>query len=555
MFRRIFLVGTAILLLACSKSDAADIAEASQFISELGCAACHTTLSQKPVTKERAPDLSTAGLRYNPAWLFEFLQRPVKVRRHIGHSRMPGFHLSDEESLALVEFLTTQTNIPGAWPELPSVARSSNNPTPQEFQSALASGLLCLNCHTLDGKGGALGVELGDVSFRLRRDWVKEYLVFPERFGVAPGLMPPQFYAITNGHFQSIVPDASHKIQVVADYLFSRNASRRQDLQDRFDRAKQSATNAAAETGRRLFTALNCAGCHRHSSINPKVANAAPDLTQESKRVKRTWLESYLQHPFAIRPLGFQPGDGSRMPDFRLTQQEVATVVGSISAAPPRVSAPPRALSAFAIRKATLLLTDKLSCLGCHRLGERGGRIGPDFNGVRDRLQPDYVLSVIQNPRETNPHSIMPRVPMTDDTRRLIGDFLVQQPQPPSREKYVSLVGNVPTIYDANAPASPPNTYARHCALCHGPTGNGDGLNARYLPVRPTAHADSGYMSRRPDDTLFDGIHSGAGILNRSPYMPPWGETFSRTEIAGLVQYIRQLCHCAGPEWSRDGTR
>jgi len=146
-------------------------------------------------------------------------------------------------------------------------------------------------------------------------------------------------------------------------------------------------------------------------------------------------------------------------------------------------------------------------------------------------------------------------VPMTDDTRRLIGDFLGQQPQPPSREKYVSLVGNVPTIYDANAPASPPNTYARHCALCHGPTGNGDGLNARYLPVRPTAHADSGYMSRRPDDTLFDGIHSGAGILNRSPYMPPWGETFSRTEIAGLVQYIRQLCHCAGPEWSRDGTR
>src|SRR6185503_2096937 len=113
MFRRIFLVGTAILLLACLKSDAADIAEASQFISELGCAACHTTLPQKPVVKERAPDLSAAGLRYNPAWLFEFLQRPVKVRRHIGHSRMPNFHLAEDEAFALVEFLTTQTNIPG----------------------------------------------------------------------------------------------------------------------------------------------------------------------------------------------------------------------------------------------------------------------------------------------------------------------------------------------------------------------------------------------------------------------------------------------------------
>jgi len=59
-------------------------------------------------------------------------------------------------------------------------------------------------------------------------------------------------------------------------------------------------------------------------------------------------------------------------------------------------------------------------------------------------------------------------------------------------------------------------------------------------------------MSQRPDDTLFDGIFSGGYILNRSHLMPPWGQTLSFEEIKTLVNYMRELCQCQGPEWSRD---
>jgi len=62
-------------------------------------------------------------------------------------------------------------------------------------------------------------------------------------------------------------------------------------------------------------------------------------------------------------------------------------------------------------------------------------------------------------------------------------------------------------------------------------------------------------MSICPDDTLFDGIHAGASILGKSQLMPSWGNTFSTEEIRELVRYIRGLCRCEGPAWSRDDAR
>src|SRR5437762_3545589 len=88
--------------------------------AELGCAYCHRDLPVQNTLRELAPDLSAAGLRYPPAYLFDFLRHPVKVRQHLGRARMPDFNLSETEALALVAFLETQQTIPGAWPEPPA---------------------------------------------------------------------------------------------------------------------------------------------------------------------------------------------------------------------------------------------------------------------------------------------------------------------------------------------------------------------------------------------------------------------------------------------------
>jgi mono/diheme cytochrome c family protein len=107
----------------------------------------------------------------------------------------------------------------------------------------------------------------------------------------------------------------------------------------------------------------------------------------------------------------------------------------------------------------------------------------------------------------------------------------------------------VPPAPDAAA------SYARWCAACHGPAGDGDGPNAQHLAARPARHADSAAMARRSDDALYDAIAAGGYVMNRSARMPAFGATLGDAEIRALVRHIRVLCRCEGPAWSRDGAR
>lgn len=209
----------------------------------------------------------------------------------------------------------------------------------------------------------------------------------------------------------------------------------------------------------------------------------------------------------------------------------------------------PRPLSPFHQAKAESLLRHRMPCLGCHELGGEGGRIGPSLSELKTARTADHVYNMIRDPQATaGPGTIMPRVPMPQATLELIASYLVQrEPTRPPRP--------VTRLQASSPPDSEraPVLYARHCAPCHGPNGGADGYNARFLPVRPTAHADSVYMSRRSDDALFDATYAGGYIMNRSNRMPPFGETLTREQIWSLVRHLRTLCRCAGPSWSRDG--
>ena len=516
-------------------------------VGQLGCANCHSDLPFKSNLRDLAPDLSGAGLRYEPAWLFEFLRKPTKVRRHLGPGRMPNFHLSENETVALIAFLETQTVPTSSGLEIPERIKSgiagTMAVTHAQFQSTLTNGLICLSCHTFEGKGGIQGIELSSVGYRLRPEWVKEYLVAPARFGVAHSVMPAQFFDATN-QFRELTPGATEKIQIIGFYLSSLNAAKRKSLQANYEAAKAAFPNASAELGRSIFISQNCAACHRHHNILPR-EQAAPELANEDARVTRSWLESFLKRPYAIRPFGYHPGDGSRMPDFGLSDQEVKEVVSALGAQAVQSGKP--TLSAFSKRKAKLLLTEKLSCFGCHRYGQTGGRIGPDLTYASRRLRPEYVHSILRNPRETNPHTIMPQVPLPEPTANLIADFLLQQDERVGDSRYLSLTENA-LVFGTN-------TYAKNCAPCHGANGRGDGFNAVFLPKKPTPHANAAEMSRRPDDTLYDAIHSGGSIVNKSHFMPPWGQSLSSKEIKDLVTHIRSLCQCEGPPWSRDNAK
>ncbi len=226
----------------------------------------------------------------------------------------------------------------------------------------------------------------------------------------------------------------------------------------------------------------------------------------------------------------------------------VGALVVACAVAPPRVgvaqsSAP---VSPFAARKAETLLREQLPCLGCHAFGSEGGRLAPDLRTVRARRSAAYVAAMIDAPQQQAPGSLMPRTAMLPATRDAIVRYLQSLPGD----------GSTPPPAAGAATAVAASTegaalYTTWCAGCHGARGKGDGPNARYLPVPPAKHADASTMSLRSDDALYDTIAGGGAIMNRSPRMPAFGETLADPQIRALVAYIRTLCSCKGPAWSR----
>src|SRR5690606_26534955 len=157
------------------------------------------------------------------------------------------------------------------------------------------------------------------------------------------------------------------------------------------------------------------------------------------------------------------------------------------------------------------------------------------------------IAAMVDDPQRTVPGSAMPKTTMLPATRDIIVRYLTSLPGEGTQ-------GAPATAPPATISATDDGValYGWWCAGCHGAIGRGDGPNARHLPVRPTAHANATAMSARSDDVLFDTIAGGGAIMNRSPRMPAFGETLSDTQMRALVRYIRTLCKCEGPAWSRD---
>lgn len=231
-------------------------------------------------------------------------------------------------------------------------------------------------------------------------------------------------------------------------------------------------------------------------------------------------------------------------------KHEAATSSSPVQSSANQSQFTPRRLSAFSMAKAERLIRDRLPCLGCHQLDGEGGRIAPNLSDVGARLYSSAVYEMIVDPQQARPGSMMPKTPMSGATVDLITNYLVQR----STQTAQATRDIVSIAIDTAQPEDAAALYRKFCSACHGVRGDGDGFNAAFLPVNPTAHSDSAYMSTRPDDVLFDGIYAGGYILGRSHRMPGFGQTLNHAQIRGLVRYLRELCSCEGPDWSRDNS-
>lgn len=501
----------------------------NDLVNELGCGNCHSGVDQSEIINNRAPDLSYAGVRYNEAFLFDYLKSPQKVRQHIGNSRMPDFGFSDGEALALTQYLMTRQALPKN--RTLSKVKAKKN---AEGLALIHNEFQCTTCHTLNELGQAKSTDLTDAAVRLQVDWIYDLILKPSAYVPRESPMP-SFFSENN--------KADKKnIDTMIGYLKGIAESKNESLSSNLKQAKKANPGASATIGRDIFLSQNCEACHSMSGEdNWFDTHNAPNLTHQRMKTPSAWLTQYLKETPPIRPNGFFPGTGSRMPNYHLTDAEIEILSNWMGGAVSKTKLPD--ISDFQSNKVERLLNDFLPCLGCHELNGQGGKIGPSLSNVGKRLTDGFIKMAIEMPHMVMPESIMPKTKMDPTILPLLQSYLAQRTSN-GNIQYLNLL--------ENRPYSTKNKYIENCAACHGFNGSGNGFNAKFLPTKPGDLTDKKLMGERADDTLFDTIYVGGRIMNKSHFMPGWGEKLSREEIVNYVNQIRTFCECDPPDWSNN---
>jgi mono/diheme cytochrome c family protein len=82
----------------------------------------------------------------------------------------------------------------------------------------------------------------------------------------------------------------------------------------------------------------------------------------------------------------------------------------------------------------------------------------------------------------------------------------------------------------------------KYCSRCHNPESTPERVsNYDNLEVKPHPFTEGETLNKLSDADLTAIISHGGPALNKSPLMPPYGYTLSKTEIQGLIAYIRMI--------------
>ena len=164
------------------------------------CQSCHDLSKQAPDTlkklwQRKAPDLSSAGIKYKSAWLKEWLQNPTRIRpaglfygNHIkagkkideidSASLVKHPQLSGEQSAQVVEMLMTLKQNQ----DLVKAGEYKPGTIPMMLGEMMFDKFKgCLACHQIEpGYGGLSGSEMYTAANRFQEDYLISFMRNPQ---------------------------------------------------------------------------------------------------------------------------------------------------------------------------------------------------------------------------------------------------------------------------------------------------------------------------------------------------------------------------------------
>ena len=383
-----------------------------ELIATSGCVACHDI----PGYEEAAPprvSLAATGAKLTAAWLRRWLTDPARV---LPKPRMPTFRFEPRELDAIVAFLSDQH---GDALTLPAGVDPMKGDS--DRGGLLVREGMCISCHSVNGKGGGVAADLGQIGSKVNATWLYRFLEDPHAFN-RETLMP---------HYRF---EGRDLVDVVT-FLMTEYVSEEEAAAPAAARERDPTLIAA---GRELVEQKGCLGCHllpgleRPVKIGPPLAGIgsrdAKDLEfgddAETPRTLSDWLYAKLE-----RPEGFNAA--AKMPSFRLDEDGAADVMMALlslvkePALPGRiVGAPPpptyRPSGDFG------RVWDRYRCGSCHQVRGSGGNVSHaplDLEG--SQVEPGWLFDFLKFPYTLRPivPARMPRLRVNDAEARTLTNY------------------------------------------------------------------------------------------------------------------------------------
>ena len=299
---------------------------------------------------------------------------------------------------------------------------------------------------------------------------------------------------------------------------------------------------AALARAQQTVDRLDCLACHK---ADGRGRGAAPDLTAVGLRgYLDSWHDAHLaEHQRQTAGPWRESYGPIAASDLEAVETWLRTRVGA-----------PRLVEAQA-------LAFERGCLGCHRIGGRGGDEGPALDAVGRRPVGDmrfagvpgeptlasYMRRHFLDPPGVVPGSLMPTLATTDAEADLLTTyvlFLRSRPLPPEYLPKARVRRDL--LHEAPSSLSGSQLFGAFCAGCHGP----DGLGRTYgnLDVRFPSIASPDFLDVVSDRYIERTLRRGRPG-RRMPALGASGGSLTDAEVTSLVAHLRTLTP-ATPPWA-----
>jgi mono/diheme cytochrome c family protein len=373
-----------------------------ELFKTLGCHGCHLAQEYEDMDPV-GPPLVHLGSKVKAGWLVNWILNP---RDYLSDSRMPRFHLNDEEAKSVAAYLLDfkDPEIQDSRINFPFPASSADQVLQSEGKKLLTTSG-CITCHDLEGHEALGEIEINKIGPNLTKlekkvepEWLFTWLKNPNVY--RPGTKMPRFRF------------SDREARALTVYLLkeSESTNQEEDLSFVDDPSMK-------DRGKRVIQIQGCFGCHLIPGME-EMTRVSEELSEFGSkdvhkldfgdtRIPQTWEDwafNKLKDPQVFETEQIQ----LKMPNFGLTDDEINSLViflkSTIGEKPP-----PEFLVSLNPVKNLIKgpfgeINRTYKCLVCHKINGEGEEIGPDLSNEGSKVKKDWLARFLKSPHKIRPN-------------------------------------------------------------------------------------------------------------------------------------------------------